>query len=258
MSHDIFKKLFGPEAKNYTKYRNPYPQELFGLLVQQIPKRATAILDVGCGTGKSTEPLLETGLEVAGVDHDPQMIEEAEDQAKLKNLHINYRVSEAEHLPFTDDSFDVITIGTAFHFFVNENAISEIKRVLKPHGLLFIYWVLTTKEVPEEDSIPASIFRKYNWIRIPSLLRDLEYISKFLKAAGLQKVATDRIPVTFNTTVEEQVGLQTTSGFYETLSEENKQSFLNEVREALTKNLGSRPYFTLEEEIQVCYGFNIK
>lgn len=255
MQHDVFKKLFGPEAKNYTKYRTPYPKELFDLLSQQIPQGSIAILDIACGTGKSTEPLVDTNLKVTGVDHDPHMIKEAEKQAELKGLDIEYVVSDAERLPFLDSHFDVVTVGTAFHFFLNETAISEIRRVLKPKGLLFVYWTLTTKEIPEEDQIPASIFQKYDWVKVPPELRNLEYISSFFKNAGLSKVSTKNIPIIFNTTVEERVGLQTTSGFYETLNEEAKKSFLKEVREALTQKLGDRSYFTLEDEIQVCYGF---
>lgn len=255
MQHDSFKKLFGPEAKNYTKYRAPYPKELFDLLVNLMPKESTAILDIACGTGISTEPLVALCSKVSGIDHDPLMIEEAREQAGLKGLDIDYSVGDAEHLHYANESFDVVTVGTAFHFFVNEPAMSEIKRVLKPRGLLFVYWTLTTKETPEEDDIPGNIFQKYNWIKVPSELRDTQNISDFFRNSALQNVSTERLPITYNTTVEERVGLQTTSGFYETLSVKDKEDFLTEVREVLTKNLGDRPYFTLEEEIQVCLGF---
>lgn len=252
---DTFKKLFGPEAANYTKYREPYPKALFDLLTAQLPKEGTAILDIACGTGKSTEPLVETGLKVFGADHDPLMIEEAKKQAASKSLNIEYSVADAERLPFPDSHFDAVTVGTAFHFFVNEKAIAEIKRVLKPNGMLFVYWTLTVKDIPEQDEIPSALYRKYDWQRIPSELRNLDVISDFFKKAGLSGVSTERLPIRFNTTVEERVGLQTTSGTYELLSDDDKKSFLNEVREVLAQKLGDRPYFTLEEEIQVCFGF---
>lgn len=220
-----------------------------------MPKSSANILDIACGNGRSTEPLVSTGLKIGGVDHDIQMIEEAERQAKLKNLDIDYKVSDAEHLQFPDSYFDIVTIGTAFHFFVNDMAMSEIKRVLKPGGLIFVYWTLTTKDIPEEDEIPGAIYRKYHWMKIPSELRSLDHIVDFFNKAGLKQVSTHRIPITFNTTIEERVGLQTTSGTYELLSEEDKKSFLNEVQSVLTQKLGSRQYFTLEEEIQVCLGF---
>jgi ubiquinone/menaquinone biosynthesis C-methylase UbiE len=252
---DTFKKLFGSQAENYTKFREPYPKELFELLLTLIPKDATTILDIACGTGKSSEPLLTTGLKVSACDHDNLMIVEAKKQAEIKGLAIDYVVSDAEHLPYPDAYFDVVTIGTAFHFFVNDSAMSEIKRVLKPKGLLFVYWTLTTKDIPEEDEIPSSIYRKYNWMKIPSELRDLDNISNVFKKADLNEVSVKRIPIKFNTTVEERIGLQTTSGTYELLSDEDKNKFLDEVKVVLTEKLGDRKFFTLEEEIQVCYGF---
>jgi ubiquinone/menaquinone biosynthesis C-methylase UbiE len=185
------------------------------------------------------------------------MIKEAQKQAELKKLAIQYAVADAAQLPFEDETFDVITVGTAFHFFADEMAMKEIKRVLKPGGLFFTFWTLTTKDTPEEDGIPGSIFQSRGWIKIPSELRDLQHVSAFLTKEGLDSVSTASIPFTYNTTVEERVGLQTTSGTYELLSAEEKKKFLNEVEEALTKNLGSRTHFTLEEELQACYGFKV-
>ena len=255
MEIDKFKKKFGPEAKNYTKYRTPYPQELYELFFHILPKGSKKILDIACGTGKSTEPLVREGLEVYGCDHDPLMIKEAESQAKNKNLDIKYALAETEKLPYEDGCFDAITIGTALHFFLNEMAMSEIKRVLKNKGLLFVFWTLTTKEIPDEDSIPGSIYRSFGWIKIPSLLRDLKNTSAFLDKSSFKNVSIKNIPFIYNTTVEERVNLQTTSGAYELLSTEDKNKFLNEIRSVLTINLGNREYFQLEEEIQVCHGF---
>jgi ubiquinone/menaquinone biosynthesis C-methylase UbiE len=213
------------------------------------------MLDIACGTGKSTEPLLRSGLTVDGVDIDPLMIKEAEKQAKLKSLDITYAVSAVEHLPYEDESFDVITVGTAFHWFVNETAMAEIKRVLKGNGLLFVYWTLTTKDVPEEDAIPSAIFKEFNWEKVPSELRDLEYISSFFKSQGIQDVSTKCLPFTHNDSVEDQVGLMKTASSYEVLPDADKARFIEAIQTALTKQLGSRPYFTYEEEIQICYGF---
>lgn len=183
------------------------------------------------------------------------MIEEAKRQASMKNLNIKYTVGEAENLPFEDESFDCVTVGTAFHWFVNERAINEIKRVIKKNGLLYIFWTLTTKEVPEKDSIPPEIFQKYNWARVPSELRDLKYISKFLIDNGLDKVETKQVPFSYNATIEERVGLEKTASSYGILSEENKINILEDIRSTLTEKLGNRENFTLETELQICYGF---
>jgi len=183
------------------------------------------------------------------------MISEAKSQAKVKSLDITYAVSEVEHLPYEDESFDAVTVGTAFHWFVTEAALNEIKRVMKKNGLLFVYWTLTTKDVPEEDAIPSALFKEFNWEKVPSELRDLEYISSFFMEQGMQNISTARLPFTHNDSVEDQVGLMKTASSYEMLSEVDKKRFIEAIQVALTKQLGKRPYFIYEEEIQVCYGF---
>lgn len=255
MEIDQHKNKFGSQAENYTKYRRPYDKDVHELLFSVLPKDSGRILDIACGTGKSTEPLVRDDFEVSGVDIDPLMIEEAENQASLKGLDIRYAVAEAEKLPFEDEYFDAVTVGTAFHWFVNESAMSEIRRVLKDDGLLFVYWTLTTKDVPERDSISSEIFKSFNWERVPTELRDLEHISAFFKEQGLENVSTAHLPFTYNDTVEGQVGLMKTASSYEVLSGENKKRFIDAIRNDLTEKLGSRPYFTYEEEIQACYGF---
>lgn len=255
MKIDDHKKQFGTQAENYTKYRKPYIEELYKFLFSLIPEDSKKILDVACGTGKSTAPLVMRNFEVFGCDHDPLMIEEAKKQAVQKNLNINYCVADVEHLPFHDEAFDVVTIGTAFHWFVNEKSITEIKRVLKPGGLIFIFWTLSKDDSSFQDEIPGTIFHSYGWERVPPELRDLNYISKFLEDNNLVQVKTIRLPFSYNATVEEQVGLQKTASSYGLLSEEDKARFLDEVTSALTAKLGDRECLTFEEEIHICYGF---
>jgi len=250
---DRFKDKFGPQAANYTKYRTAYPDALFALLSKELPDGAQKILDLACGTGKSTEELVKTGCEIVGVDHDELMIEEAKRQAGLKHLEIEYRVGSAEHIPFDDQSFDVVTIGTAFHFFQNESALAEIKRVLKSDGLIFIYWTLVTKEIPEEDEIPGALYRKYGWLKIPPELRSIDHVVNVLRVGGFKNVNSQVLPITIQMGLEERIGLQTTSGTFELLSQADQEKFLTELRAVLTAKLGTRTHFSLEEEIQVCW-----
>jgi SAM-dependent methyltransferase len=255
MNLDEHKGKFGNQAENYTKYRLPYIEELHTTFFSVLPETATRILDIACGTGKSTEPLVRDGLEISGCDLDPLMIAEAKKQAELKGLSIDYRVADVEHLPYEEGAFDAVTVGTAFHWFVNEPSMTEIKRVLSDKGLLFIYWTLTTKDVPDEDSIPGDLLRKYAWDKVPSELRDLDHISAFLRDTGFDSVSTVRLEFSHDDTVEDQVGLMKTASSYEVLSDENKVSFIDELRAIMTEKLGDRTHFTFEEEIQVVYGF---
>lgn len=255
MEIDKHKKQFGNLAGDYTKYRKEYPKELFDFIFTQVGTGGKKILDIACGTGKSTESLVRDGIRVFGCDIDPLMLAEAKKQAELKHLDITYSIAEAENLPYSDDEFDAVTVGTAFHWFANKSFINQVKRVLKKRGSFFVYWSLTVKDVPKEDGIPLSFLEKYKWQKVPKELRDLTYISNFLSTHEFERVSTHRIPVSKDYNVEEYVGLQKTASSYGVLSEEDKKSFDVELTEILTKQLGDRSHFTLEDEVQICCGF---
>ncbi len=255
MKIEEHKKQFGGNAEDYTKYRKPYDSRLFEYLFSLVPTGHKKILDIACGTGKCTEDLVQVDNEVFGCDHDELMITEAKKQAEIKNLNIKYEIADVEKLPYPDNAFDIVTVGTAFHWFVNKQSIDEIKRVLKPRGTLFVFWTLTVKDVPDEDSIPWDFLSKYNWEKVPNELRDLEYISEFFMDHELEGADTHRIPTVVKYNVEEYVGLMKTASAFGKLSGTEKDSFATELTKIMTSKLGDRQEFVLEEELQICYGF---
>ena len=255
MELDKIKSQFGKQAENYIKYRKPYPDNLYKLFFSLLPAGSKKILDIACGPGNSTERLLSEDSKVFGCDIDPLMIEEARKQTKSKNLNIEYSVSSAEKLPYEDNCFDAINVGTAFHWFANEQAIGEIKRVLKSGRMLFVFWTLTAKDERNENEKVSKIFNSLNWPKIPQELRNLEYISTFFKINGFQNVETKSIAVTHNATVEERVGLEKTNAGYGLLSEEGKNKFLDDLTLVYKLDLADKEYFTINEELQVVYGF---
>lgn len=82
----------------------------------------------------------------------------------------------AYELPFEDETFDAITIAQAFHWFADETALTEIARVLKPHGRLGMIWNLektnvnehTTKLFEEMVAYDGDVpqYRKNDWIPV--------------------------------------------------------------------------------------------
>jgi SAM-dependent methyltransferase len=70
-----------------------------------------SVLDVGVGSGLFTEAFVQHGLEVAGVDVNPEMIV----AAKRFVPKGDFRESTAEQLPFPDASFDLVFFGLVLH-----------------------------------------------------------------------------------------------------------------------------------------------
>ena len=96
-------------------------------------------LDIGCGGGIITEDLATLSRNVAGIDASIASLKAAEVHARSKGLDINYQQAQAEDLPFSKASFDVVTCCDVLEHVDDVSAvISEICRVLKPGGV-FIY-----------------------------------------------------------------------------------------------------------------------
>lgn len=101
------------------------------------------VLDLACGTGWVSRSIADhfPGVEVLGLDIASELVASAEARAAAQGLKINYRVGDAETLPYEDDSFDAV-ISTWGVMFVGkpENAAAELGRVIKKGGRI----VLTT------------------------------------------------------------------------------------------------------------------
>lgn len=94
-------------------------------------------LDVGCGNGAVPTYLAQKyGLDVTGIDVDPDQIKEAEKMsAGVHNAHF-LTVSSTE-LPFDDNAFDIVFTNKVTHHIPNwPDALAEMIRVLKPNGYL--------------------------------------------------------------------------------------------------------------------------
>ncbi len=94
------------------------------------------ILDLGCGTGRTTEPLAEAGHDVIGTDIAISMTAAAKGRAPS----IQYLASDASEMCFPDALFDVVLFSAAgidliYPFDKRRQTLREIQRVLKPGGL---------------------------------------------------------------------------------------------------------------------------
>ncbi len=99
------------------------------------------VLDVGCGPGRVALDLADRGLDVAGVDLDPAMIERARAHAvKSSGRKLSFDVGNAAALPYDDDSFDLVVSTFALHHWSEpEAALNEIARVLQPGGVALVW-----------------------------------------------------------------------------------------------------------------------
>lgn len=115
-------------------------------------KKEDNILDIGCGTGRTTFGLYEEGYRnITGLDLSPKMIEGARGISESREIDLEFIVGDATSLPYEDESFTNIVFS--FNGFMQipskelrEKALQEIKRVLKRGG----YFIFTTHDRDED------------------------------------------------------------------------------------------------------------
>ncbi len=85
--------------------------------------------------GSDRQNIVNSAAHIEATDASPEMIAEAKRDNRSAKLH--FSVQDMFHLPYADESFDVVIVANALHIVPEpEKALSEIRRVLKDDGVL--------------------------------------------------------------------------------------------------------------------------
>jgi ubiquinone/menaquinone biosynthesis C-methylase UbiE len=99
------------------------------------PKEGDTLLDIGCSTGAITAAFGRLGLKATGVDVVPEFIA----VARKNHPSMEFLVSPAEDLPFTEETFDlVVLLSVLEHVQDWRRSLREATRVLKDEGVLLV------------------------------------------------------------------------------------------------------------------------
>jgi SAM-dependent methyltransferase len=117
---------------------------LFDQLLKGRYDNCKKILDVGCGNGRNLFYFLRNGYEVFGIDPNPQAVETVKELSATlapDNPLENFMVCQAENLPYSNASFDLIICSAVLHFAKDtqhfDTMLRAIFSVLKPGGYFF-------------------------------------------------------------------------------------------------------------------------
>ncbi len=127
------KDNFSGQSANYNRYRPVYPQQLYDFIFSHCSHFDRA-LDCATGNGQVASVLSEKFADVSATDISQNQLAEA---YQASNIH--YNAQRAEKTNFPDHTFDLITVGQAYHWFDFEAFGKEANRLLKPDGLIAVW-----------------------------------------------------------------------------------------------------------------------
>lgn len=141
------KDNFSTISDKYAKFRPNYPQAIFDFLYPLLKEKQKA-WDCGTGNGQIAQELAKDFRQVEATDIS---------QSQLGHAHaadnIRYSLQAAESTNFEDDSFDLITVAQAVHWFDVDKFNEEVKRVSKSNGVIAIMGYELNTITPEIDQV---------------------------------------------------------------------------------------------------------
>jgi len=122
---------------NMSAYGMVQKQDIYSMR-KYLPAQA-AVLDVGCGFGLPSQQAAEL-FNVSACDVLDSSTNTRFRELVMENRGIEFRWSTPDKLPFEDHSFDgVLLYAVIEHVRDKQSLLSECSRVLKPHGVLFMF-----------------------------------------------------------------------------------------------------------------------
>src|SRR5688572_9965980 len=127
------KDLFSNQSDIYARYRPGYSSEIIDYILQFVSERHTA-WDCATGNGQAALLLAAHFELVHATDISENQLSNA-----IQHSRIQYSDSIAEKTSFPENSFELITVAQAYHWFNHLAFEKEVKRVLKPEGILAVW-----------------------------------------------------------------------------------------------------------------------
>jgi len=142
-----FRDHFSGRSAEYARYRPTYPDALYAHLASCAPAHRAAW---DCATGSG-----QAALQVARHFDDVFASDGSTVQLASAVLHkrVHYAAAYAERVPVPDNSFDLVTVAAAAHWFNLDPFYAEVQRVTRPGGIIAMWSYYNFESEPAIDEV---------------------------------------------------------------------------------------------------------
>jgi SAM-dependent methyltransferase len=226
-------RSFGSVAAEYAALRPGYPADAVAFVLGGRPRR---VLDLGAGTGLLTEVLVAAGHEVVAVDPSAEML--AQLAARLPDVRT--AVGTAEQIPLPDGVVDAVVAGQAAHWFDVAPAARELRRVLRPRGVIGLIWNARDNRVPWLQALDELLSGETR-----DHAADQSVVDDFVRLLPAEQACLES-GIAQAVTPEQVVGGIGTRSYVATMGPADREAFLARVADLLATHPDTRGKAVLE------------
>ena len=237
----------------YDKIRPSYPPALIADVMKYCDVKKANAVEIGAGTGKATAPFVEAGYDVTAVEIGAVMAEFLSD--KFDGCD-NFRVivDAFEDVQLTENEYDLIYAGSAFHWVDAEIGCPKSYRLLKPGGViaLFRYNVIPPDGDAMYEEVQAAYDKHYRSYYTSKVRRRVESEDDFFTPDGIDRgygftdlhdygfrdIEKKLYRVTYNFTAGELLALYDTLADHRSLPDANRAALYADVADAVKRHGG--------------------
>ncbi|GAB3645833.1 class I SAM-dependent methyltransferase [Echinicola sediminis] len=232
------KDNFSGHAKDYSLFRPRYPRELFDFLFSLVPQKEAA-WDCATGNGQVAEVLSNVFGRVEATDISKEQLEQAP-----KSRNINYSIQAAEKTAFSSESFDLITVAQAVHWFDFEPFFKEVNRTLKPSGII----ALIGYGLVEVEGLKELIHYFYQEVVGPYWDPERRYIEEQYQAIpfDFEEVVPPKISLKSHWSIDQLLGYLNTWSAVKHYEKAKGKNPLDLVKQEFVHGWGSEPSKAVE------------
>src|SRR5581483_9165662 len=222
-------------ADYYNLYRSPCPQEVVNTIIALSHlHKGSRVLEIGCGTGQLSVPLVQHGIDLLAIDRGPHLAALARENLKpFPNAHVE--VSSFEEWALPSQKFDAVVSASAFHWLDPAVRFSKSAQALHPGGFLAILHVHHVQGgTPGFFADTQPYYRKWGLSNdpffqpttpdnVPTMYPELDKLPEF---RSIERHYSE-IPMSYSTA--SYTGWLHTGSLVNSLNDESRRGFLQDI-----------------------------
>jgi SAM-dependent methyltransferase len=247
---DDDRELYSDTATYYSKYRPQYPAIFFDKAIAMCKLHPDShLLEIGCGPGTATRPLLERGFRLTCIEPSSGMLAEAKLLCQ-EYQRVTFHQNTFQEFQGPSKFVQAVLAATSFHWVVDADSVEKIHQYLEDDGYLILLWNLPLEPEPAIlDAVAQSTGRSnpfyFGGFSVSQHLNNIRSkVLEVVETGGLfGSFSQDEMTAEFRLSSTEYLSFLSTLSPYIRTPKKDREKFFREAKQVLDR-FGERLTFS--------------